>query len=207
LGEIWEKRKKGEEQMKNIMNQDRRIPIILVTLVVVALLATIWAITGPLASPMPGSPIERQGWERLFLTDVQRNELEQMMERMRENGTSMENITRAVDAKIRGWNVRLPPPGDIELFYTIKTVVSTVNVALVIILLLTYIEIYRRTKSNFTVGLMIFSIILLFYTLTSNPITQWLFGFSAFGLGPFAMLPDLFACVALSVLVYLSVKY
>jgi hypothetical protein len=207
LGEIWEKRKKGEEQMKYKMNQDRRILIILVTLIVVALLATVWAVAGPLASPMPGSPIERQGWERWILTDAQRNELQQMIEGMRENGTSIENITRAVDAKIRGWNVRLPPPGDIELFYTVKTVISTVNVALVIILLLTYVEIYQRTKSNFTVGLMIFSIILLFYTLTSNPIIQWLFGFSAFGLGPFAMLPDLFACVALSILLYLSVKY
>jgi hypothetical protein len=193
--------------MKNTMNQDKRILLILITLIAVALLAAIWAITGPLSSPISGSPIERQGWERWTLTDEQRRAIEQLVERMRENGTSMEGITRAIDAKIKEWNIRLPPPGDIELFYTIKTVISTVNVALVIILLLTYIEIYQRTKSNFTVGLMIFSIILLFYTLTSNPITQWLFGFSAFGLGPFAMLPDLFACVALSILLYLSVKY
>jgi hypothetical protein len=193
--------------MKHKMNQDKKILMIPVTLVVVALLATVWAVTGPLSSPIPGSPIERQGWERWVLTDEQRNEIEQLVERMRENGTSTDEITKAVDAQIREWNIRPPPPGDIELFYTIKTVISTVNVALVIILLLTYIGIYQRTKSSFTVGLIIFSIILLFYTVTSNPITQWLFGFSAFGLGPFAMLPDLFACVALSVLLYLSVKY
>jgi hypothetical protein len=193
--------------MKHKMNQDKRILIILITLVVVVLLTTIWAIIGPLASPLPGSPIERQGWERWSLTDEQRNELELMIEHMIENGTSMQGITKAVDAKIREWNIKPPPSGDIELFYTIHTVISTVNVALVMILLLTYVGIYQRTKSNFTVGLIIFSLILLFYTLSSNPITQWLFGFSAFGLGPFAMLPDLFACVALSILLYLSVKY
>jgi hypothetical protein len=33
------------------------------------------------------------------------------------------------------------------------------------------------------------------------------FGFGLFGLGPFALLPDLFEFVALSVLLYLSVKY
>jgi hypothetical protein len=33
------------------------------------------------------------------------------------------------------------------------------------------------------------------------------FGFMPFGLGPFAMLPDLFTLVALAVLVYLTTKY
>jgi hypothetical protein len=35
----------------------------------------------------------------------------------------------------------------------------------------------------------------------------WAFGFRAFGLGPFAMLPDLFTFGALVVLLYLSIKY
>jgi hypothetical protein len=35
----------------------------------------------------------------------------------------------------------------------------------------------------------------------------WAFGFRLFGLGPFAMLPDLFTFAALAVLLYLSVKY
>jgi hypothetical protein len=33
------------------------------------------------------------------------------------------------------------------------------------------------------------------------------FGFYAFGLGPFAMLPDLFTCLALTVLLYLTFEY
>ena len=97
--------------------------------------------------------------------------------------------------------------GDIELFYTIKTVVSTINVTLLVFLLLTYISIYRKTRSEFTVGLIIFSAVFLLNALASNPFVTWVFGFRPFGLGPFAMLPDLFTLAALSVLLYLSIKY
>ena len=100
-----------------------------------------------------------------------------------------------------------PPPGDIELFYTIKTVISSINATLLVVLLVTYISIYRKTKSEFTIGLIIFSMVLLLYALSSNPLLHGTFGFRAFGLGPFAMLPDLFTCIALLVLLYLSVKY
>jgi len=105
---------------------------------------------------------------------------------------------------------RFPPDtirGDIELFYTSKTIISSINITLLVILLITYIGIYRKTQSEFTIGLIIFSMVLLFYALASNPITYWAFGFRAFGLGPFAMLPDLFTCIALAVLLYLTVKY
>ncbi len=98
-------------------------------------------------------------------------------------------------------------PGDIEFFYTAKTVVSTINVTLLIFLLAIYANIYAKTHSEFTIGLMIFSGVLLLNALASNPVVIWLFGFGAFGLGPFALLPDLFTLVALGVLLYLSVKY
>ena len=78
---------------------------------------------------------------------------------------------------------------------------------LLIFLLITYIDIYRRTRSNFTIGLIIFSIVFLLNALTANPIFIWVFGFRAFGLGIFALLPDLFEFVALTVLLYLSIKY
>lgn len=97
--------------------------------------------------------------------------------------------------------------GDIELFYTIQTVVSSINVTLLIFLLITYINIYKKTQSEFTIGLMIFSMVLLLYAFVSNPLVHWIFGFRAFGLGPFAMLPDLFTCIALGVLLYLTFKY
>ena len=100
-----------------------------------------------------------------------------------------------------------PPPGDIELYYVVRVVLSTVNATLLIFLFSAYLGMYRKVKSDFTLGLMVFSMILLFYALSSNPLVQRLFGFRAFGLGPFAMLPDLFTCVALGVLLYLTFRY
>jgi hypothetical protein len=148
--------------MKNRMNKSVRIWLVLGTLIVVAILAALWATSTFWFPRYPWEPHPR------------------------------------------------PPEdirGDIELFYTIKTVVSTINVTLSIFLLLIYVGIYRKTRSQFTIGLIIFSAIFLLNALASNPLVMWTFGFRAFGLGPFAMLPDLFTFVALAVLLYLSVKY
>jgi len=146
------------------MNRNMRTGLLLATLLVIAILAALWAAFTWLP-PTPPFPFERH----------------------------------------------LPPPeyirGDIELFYTIKTVVSTINVTLSVFLLVTYVTIYRKTRSEFTIGLIIFSMVFLMNALVSNPFMMWAFGFRAFGLGPFAMLPDLFTLAALSVLLYLSVKY
>lgn len=98
-------------------------------------------------------------------------------------------------------------PGDIELYYMIQTVLSTINLALLIILLITYIDMYTRIKSEFTIGLIIFSSVLLLNSLTSNPLLHLGFGFREFGLGPFAVLPELFTLSALIVLLYLTFKY
>ena len=97
--------------------------------------------------------------------------------------------------------------GDFEFFYVAQTVISTVNIALLIFLLTTYIDIYRKTRSQFTIGLIIFSLVFLLNALTANPLFIWIFGFQAFGLGPFALLPDVFEFIALTVLLYLSAKY
>jgi hypothetical protein len=96
--------------------------------------------------------------------------------------------------------------GDIELFYKVKTILSSINATLLVFLLATYVDIYKKLQSEFTIGLILFSLILLLYALSSNPLLQWLFGFRAFGLGPFAMLPDLFTTLALAVLLYLTMK-
>ena len=106
---------------------------------------------------------------------------------------------------------RVPPsqgnPADIEFFYTLDAVISTVNVTLSIILLVLYVNIYKKTRSEFTIGLIIFSAVFLLNALFSNPFVIWVFGFRPFGLGPFALLPGLFTLAALSVLLYLSFRY
>jgi hypothetical protein len=103
----------------------------------------------------------------------------------------------------------LPPPpdnnpGDLQLFYAANTVVSSVNIALLVFLLITNADMFRKTRSKFTFGLLIFSVAFLFKDLTSNPMVVGAFGFRPAGLGPFALLPDLFEFVVLGVLLYLS---
>jgi hypothetical protein len=52
--------------------------------------------------------------------------------------------------------------------------------------------------------LVIFSVALLMYSLVSNPLLVSVAGYRASGLGPFAMLPDLFTCIASLTLLYIS---
>jgi hypothetical protein len=147
--------------MKSRMNKDEKYWLIVGTLIVVAVLATLWATS---TSWFPRHP-----WEPPWRP---------------------ENIL-----------------GDVELFYTVGTVVSALNLTLSIFLLFIYIGIYQKTRSEFTIGLVIFSAVFLLNALASNPLVIRAFGFWPVGLGPFAMLSDLFTLAALAVLLYLSVKY
>ncbi len=97
--------------------------------------------------------------------------------------------------------------GDIEFFYVTNAIISTINIALLVFLILIYFNIYLKTRSPFTIGLLIFAFVFLVRDLASSPFVTSLYGFRAYGLGPFAFLPSLFELVALSVLLYLSVKY
>jgi small-conductance mechanosensitive channel len=99
-----------------------------------------------------------------------------------------------------------PSPSDIEAFYIAKTVISIVNTALIIALLYIYAKIYRNIESRFTAGLILTMFVLLLYAISSNPLLQVLVGFRAFGMGPFAMIPDMFATAALVILLYLSLE-
>lgn len=97
--------------------------------------------------------------------------------------------------------------GDIELFYVVNVIFSTVNIALTVFLIVIYLGIYLKTRSPFTIGLLIFAFVFLVRDLTSSPFVTSIYGFRAYGLGPFAFLPSLLELVALSVLLYLSAKY
>ena len=98
-------------------------------------------------------------------------------------------------------------PADFEFYYIARTVVSTINIATLVFLIATYVTIYSKTRSEFTIGLIIFALVFLMKDLAASPLVIGAFGFRASGLGPFALLPDLFEFAALSVLLYLSVKY
>lgn len=98
------------------------------------------------------------------------------------------------------------PPWDVLFPYLIiaKTVLSSVNTILLTIVLVIYMGIYGKMKSQFSLGLVIFTIALLLYTLASNPIIHGFAGFRVSGLGPFTILPDIFTCIASAILLYLS---
>jgi len=107
---------------------------------------------------------------------------------------------------------RMPPPGgfvpgDFEYFYVALTIISTINITLLVIVLFTYINIYNKTRSPFTIGLIVFAIAFLLKDILAHPFVVGLFRFGVYGLGPFAFLPGLFELTALSVLLYLSIKY
>ena len=93
-----------------------------------------------------------------------------------------------------------------EIYVSMKTAITLINIVISLILIAMYIKIYREVKSDFTIGLIVVMFALLFYAITSNPFVHYLFSFRGFGMRPFIMLPDIFTTIALSVLLYLSLK-
>jgi hypothetical protein len=100
-----------------------------------------------------------------------------------------------------------PNPQDFELYYYARTVFSTINIVLITILIVNYVSVYLKTKSEFSIGLLLFAMAFLVKDLAQSPFIVQGAGFNIFGLGPFAFLPDMFEMLALLVLFYLSVKY
>lgn len=92
-----------------------------------------------------------------------------------------------------------------DLFLNIKVFVSTLNIILITVLLWNYLTLYREIPNRFTLSLIIFSTALMLYAFSSNPIITQVLGFKHdSGLGPFTFLPDIFAAVAVSVLLHQS---
>lgn len=87
----------------------------------------------------------------------------------------------------------------------VRLFISTFNVLLLVVLGWSYLSVYRDLPNRFTLSLLLFTAALLLYALASNPVVHILFGYRGGpGLGPFAFLPDLFAAVAVTVLLYQS---
>jgi hypothetical protein len=86
-----------------------------------------------------------------------------------------------------------------------RTVLALINTGLLLYLIALYAGIYRETKSNFSLCLVLFSATLLLYSVTSNPILIWLNGFQEANiLNIFNFLPDIFTTLASAILIYLS---
>jgi len=93
------------------------------------------------------------------------------------------------------------------LLVNIKALITFGNLILLFCLLFIYAKNYGQIKSQFAMGLIAFIILLIMQALTSNPFFHYTCGYHRmYTLGLFAILPDLFEFVALSILLYISLK-
>jgi len=105
-------------------------------------------------------------------------------------------------------NLGLPPhapPVGIESVLRIKLFVTTLNVVVLLVLLWNYVAVYRDLPNRFTLSLLLITVALLLYAVSSNPLLPLLLGFRhGTTLGPFVFIPDVFASIAVIVLLYQS---
>lgn len=103
-----------------------------------------------------------------------------------------------------GFPVHGPPVG-METVLRVKLFVTTLTGIVLLALLWNYASVYRDMPNRFTLSLLLFTVALLLYAVSSNPLLPLLLGFShGATLGPFVFLPDIFASVAAIVLLYQS---
>lgn len=97
------------------------------------------------------------------------------------------------------------PPIGIEAAVRVKLFVTTLTVVMLLALLWNYVAVYRDLPNRFTLSLLLFTLALFFYALSSNPLLPIVLGFRhATTLGPFVFIPDIFASIAVVVLLYQS---
>nr|CBH39808.1 conserved hypothetical membrane protein [uncultured archaeon] len=93
------------------------------------------------------------------------------------------------------------------LLVNIKALITLGNLILLLCLLFIYAKNYGQIKSQFAMGLIAFIVLLIMQALTSNPFVPAMWGIRRMPiLGLFAIVPDVFEFVALSVLLYISLK-
>jgi tellurite resistance protein TehA-like permease len=88
----------------------------------------------------------------------------------------------------------------------LKTVISFINIGLIIPLFVIYAGIYRKIRSSFTLGLMTVIFALGMYAVTSNPLLVSLLGGRPAYIGLFEIIPDLCATGALIILIWISLE-
>ena len=95
-----------------------------------------------------------------------------------------------------------------ELLVITRALFSTVNTALLLVLIWLFWCQFSKLKAQFNLGLLLVMLALLFHTLVMNPGFYILVGASHLSgtYGLLALLADIFESIALAVLLYLSWK-
>ena len=90
--------------------------------------------------------------------------------------------------------------------YMLGTIIICMNLSLLLGLLVSYIGSFRKTKSSFLLGLVLFLGVLFVQSLLSLPILSILLTKSVYQSGLFSILPNMFETIALIILFYLSME-
>lgn len=97
------------------------------------------------------------------------------------------------------------PSRSLQTVVIIKVFFTSFNTVLLAGLALNYLRIYNDMNTPLSRSLLIFSLALMLYALTSSPLVHVLTGFEVISVGPYTFIPDLF--VSFATLVILRESY
>jgi hypothetical protein len=90
--------------------------------------------------------------------------------------------------------------------YILGTVIISMNLFLLLGLLGSYIHSFRKTRSSFLLGLVLFLSVLFVQSVLSLPLLNVMLGQTSYQSGLFSILPNMFETIALIILFYLSME-
>ncbi|RKD97558.1 hypothetical protein [Halopiger aswanensis] len=100
---------------------------------------------------------------------------------------------------------RAPTLEVVHLLIRMELFITTFNLVLLVALTWSYVSLYRDLPNKYSMSLVVLSLALVLYAISSNPLVQLLFGFPPVSdLGPFGFIPDVFVGFAIIVLFYQS---
>ena len=84
-----------------------------------------------------------------------------------------------------------------------KSIIGAINAVLLLYLLIVYYRVYRETKSQFSLGLVMMSTAFLLFVVTSIPLFNWALGGRNL-FGAFNFIEDIFTTIVAVIMIYLS---
>lgn len=106
------------------------------------------------------------------------------------------SVAAAVSSVVIAQNMIFSPSRTLESVMLLKVFFTSLNIVLLLGLVMNYLKIYSGLKTSLSRSLVVFSTALMFYAISSSPLTHVLAGFEIISIGPFTFLPDIFVTVA-----------
>jgi hypothetical protein len=98
------------------------------------------------------------------------------------------------------------PPPEFETFENFGLLLSTLNLALLVALVVIYSRMYSHTEASFALGLVLVLGALFAETFAGSPLLFRLFSIPPSGQTPFLLIAETFKAVALTVFLYLTLQ-